>query len=230
MAVLRNRSGVRVDPASEDINVALRQHVISNNDWPFADGAARLHRWADLFNREFRLDLPVPAIAIARLRKGRNGQYRRGRNQLGLRHEIIIDEDHTRSSPTAEVLATLAHEMYHGWQEIHGRPSRGNHHNREFREKIKHIGIIVDQRGANLGYQRGPFTRLLEREAIDISSLQMPDYTMLMPRSHSTRLGSSKLKLWTCGCTKIRAAVTVAARCLRCGGLFEFADSNSPQE
>lgn len=211
-------------PGSENINLALREHVEKTTDWRFAERARELHEWADRFNEMLNLKLPTPAIAIANLRRGRLGQYRRGRNDLGIRHEVIIGEDHLLNSSYAQVLATLVHELYHEWQELRGRPSRGNHHNLEFRERIKHIGIIVDGRGANLGYQRGPFTSILESQGIDTSSLALPDYGAIGRRPRPKLAGSSKLKLWTCGCTKIRAAVAVAARCLRCGGLFEFAD------
>lgn len=214
---------------SENINLALREHVAKTTDWLYAEHARDLHEWADRFNERLNLKLPTPAIAIAKLRRGRLGQYRQGRNDFGLRHEVIIDENHLLSSTYPQVLATLVHELFHEWQELRGRPSRGNHHNVEFRERIKHVGIIVDARGVNLGYQRGAFTAILESLNIDTSSLMLPDYGSLRRRTRAKLVGTSKLKLWTCGCTKIRAAVTVAARCLRCGGLFEFADGGPPR-
>jgi hypothetical protein len=214
---------MRAEP--ERINVALREHVSNASDWQHGERARDLHEWAERFNERLNLNLPTPAIAIGKLRGHRLGQYRQGRNDFGLLHEIIIDEKFLAESTRAQVLATLVHELYHEMQELRGKPSPGNYHNVQFRERIKHIGIIVDSHGANKGYQKGIFTSILESHGVDTSSLKLPDYRALRQNVPANKLiGTSKLKLWTCGCTKIRAAVTVAARCIRCGGIFEFAD------
>lgn len=44
--------------------------------------------------------------------------------------------------PVEEVLATLVHEMVHHWQGHFGSKTRSNPHNKEWGQKMKHIGLI----------------------------------------------------------------------------------------
>jgi hypothetical protein len=222
---IRDQS-LRVEAEPEDINVALREHATNTPDWDFGEQARDLHEWAERFNESLYLSLPTPAIAIGKLNRHRLGQYRRGRNDFGLRHEVVINRNLVVGSE-AERLSTLVHELFHEWQELRGKAGARNYHNVQFRERMKQIGIIVDTRGAHLGYQKGPFTSILESHNVDTSGLGLPDYALLRQNIRTKLAGTSKLKLWTCGCTKIRAAVVVAARCLRCGAVFEFADGCS---
>jgi len=139
-----------------------------------------------------------------------------------MNYEIAIDEHHAESDEFWKPLGTLLHEMLHLWQHIHGAPPRSfafNYHNTQFREKAATLGLIVDRWG-NTCYLPGnsPFFNLLNEYGVTPPSLPPIEKQL----SRMGRSGSSKLKLWECGCpVKVRVAVPhFRARCLVCNSLF----------
>ena len=180
-----------------------------------------MHTWAERFCFRFKLETPVPAIVVERLRR-RFGHFRPSRNNWGMNYEIAIDEHHAESDEFWKPLGTLLHEMLHLWQHIHGAPPRSfafNYHNTQFREKAATLGLIVDRWG-NTCYLPGnsPFFNLLNEYGVTPPSLPPIEKQL----SRMGRSGSSKLKLWECGCpVKVRVAVPhFRARCLVCNSLF----------
>jgi hypothetical protein len=205
------------DPASP-VYRSLEEHQRAE-DWRYRALMAELHRWAEIFDREFTLQVPEVALAIDRLRRDRLGQFRYGHNGLGLRGHITIACHHL-SSPFWNVLGTLLHELLHGWQQAHGRPGCRNYHNKQFRVKARQYGLIVDSRGYTEYEPESPFFRLLERYGVVVVELPAP--TTL-----SERRGGSKLKKWSCRCTppvNLRAAVEIDVTCNRCRQSFRRAD------
>ena len=203
----------------EVINVALRDHQSDVQDWDFSALAADLHRWAERMVVEFKLDIGTPALMFERLR-GRLGHYRRGRNAFGLKDEVAIDEDHARASPYWQVIGTVLHELLHSWQEHSGRPpSRScyNYHNRQFREKARELGLIVDRRGHTQYVPcETPFLGLLSKYGVAVPDIPQP---VFLPE----RRGKSKLNLYECPCgVKVRVGRSrFNAKCLDCCGNFE---------
>lgn len=55
--------------------------------------------------------------------------------------EIALNPEHLNKRPAVETLSTLLHEMVHLWQHHFGTPTRTNHHNREWADKMKSIGL-----------------------------------------------------------------------------------------
>jgi len=206
------------DPHFQDINNVLKEHAASIEDWRYHEFVQFLHEWADRFNRELGLDIKTPAIQIARIRVWALGHYRYGRNGFGLRHQVTFNLRHLER-PVADLLETLLHELLHEWQELCGKPGKGNYHNRQFREKARSYGLLVDHRGRSLGIQAGPFTKLLAQHSVDAFVLPPPQGEF----ARSRPIGKSKLKKWSCGCTNVRAAVEVEALCLKCGAPFQKA-------
>ncbi len=205
--------------SGEPINLQLRTHQATVEDWDFATLIKDLHLWAERMRLEFKLQTPVPALMVERLRT-RLGHYRIGRNALGLNDEIAIDRHHATGNKYWQVLGTLLHEMLHAWQEHKGHPAgpnSHNYHNKEFREKAQSLGLIIDRYG-HTEYPDGdtPFRQLLKKygvEAPEVLKSEPP------PRP---RCGS-RLKLYECPC-HVKARVGRSrfnARCLDCGGLFE---------
>ena len=202
----------------EPINHELKEHALAS-DWTFRSAAAVLHEWATRFNAEFRLGLETPAVAVARLPIATLGTYHHGRNSLGVRHEITLNAKHL-TRPLAEQLITLLHEQLHQWQEQYGnKGGKNGYHNQQFRIMAKRFGLVVDQRGHHACVEPGPFTQLLARYNVDTRMLPLPDE---QPSFVKRPRGTSKLKLWTCtpGCTKVRCAVQLRAKCLKCGAQF----------
>lgn len=206
-------------PRVEQINLDLRRHQASVDDWRYRPTMADLHLWADRFILEFKLQTTTPAIMIEDLRSSRQGQHRRGRNGLGLRHEIVISREHLESDEYWQVLGTLLHELLHAEQEDVGTPGRRNYHNRHFRERAREFGLIVDERGCQeYASASTPFLDLLEKHGV--KAPELPPVTILVPAA-----SRSKLKPWVCGCTPRPIHIQVAisnlrARCLKCGQLF----------
>ncbi|MBX3395551.1 MAG: hypothetical protein KF841_09305 [Phycisphaerae bacterium] len=174
-----------------------------------------LQLWTNRFIAEFKLDIPEVVLSIDALPCTRYGQFREGHNGLGLRGEITLNAKYLDGSrPMWEVLGTLLHELLHGWQQAHGSPGKGNHHNREFREKAAQLGLLIDKKGLT-GYAAfGPFKTLLIQSGIDAPSTETP-VPSRRPR------GTSKLKKWSCACTNVWCAVSdLLADCQECGSPF----------
>jgi len=199
------------------INDEVKKHAILAEDWSYRELAVLLHEWAERFNEEFALGLETPAIQIDRAPRRVIGTYRRGRNGLGLRHEITVNTRHL-DQPLAEILDTLLHELLHEWQDLHGTPGKRNYHNVEFRNKAGSYGLIIDRQGRSLGVAPGLFLNLLGKHGVDTTVL-----TPVATVARKYLSGESKMKKWSCGCINVRAAVELKARCLDCGALFKRA-------
>jgi hypothetical protein len=210
------------DLIEEPINLALREHQKSAQDWRYQTLLAELHTWAERFCFGFRLETPVPAVMAECLRGRVLGHFRPCRNALGLNFEIAIDECHATTEQFWKPLGTLLHELLHLWQHVHGTPPKSfafNYHNTQYREKASTLGLIVDRWGHTCYVpEKSPFFDLLNEYGVTPPTL--PPVEKQLPQIG--RLGSSKLKLWECGCpVRVRVAVpNFRARCLVCSCLF----------
>ncbi|GAB5407168.1 MAG: hypothetical protein Aurels2KO_53990 [Aureliella sp.] len=174
-------------------------------DWVHSPAAVECHKWIDLFNSEFKLEIGRPALRVCKLR-GACGYYRRDHNELGIKNEIAIDTEHFYAGCESreawlDVLDTIAHECLHFWEVAErlkqGRkePS-GNYHTVVFRRKAESLGLLIDERGVSLGIVPGsPFIRLLEEHQVDVSHIEPPAQ---LPSRTTAR---TKLKLWQCCCS-----------------------------
>lgn len=206
-------------PPTESINVAIKNHQSSVQDWRYSMFLADFHEWAKRFDFEFKLNLPLPAIAMDRLGGRRLGFFRFGRNGLGLKHEITIDQNHARSKAYWQVLGTLLHELLHLWQQAHGEPSNSNYHNKQYQEKALSLGLVVDRWGhTRYTPQNSPFLNVLTKYGVKAPEIPALDEQQMLVG----RLNSSKLKLWQCTCpVRVRVARDAfRAKCLVCSSLF----------
>ena len=203
----------------EQINLDLRRHQGSIEDWSCGPTIEDLHVWADRDILEFNLQTTTPAIKMEDLRNGTLGRHRSGRSSLGLRHEITISRDHLENDEYWQVLGTLLHELLHAEQEDAGKPGRRNYHNRQFRERAREFGLLADERGCQqYAHPPTPFLDLLDKYGVKRPALPP---TITMPSTHK-----SKLQPWICGCRPRPIHIQVAirdlrARCLKCGQRFQ---------
>jgi len=182
--------------------------------WHGRDILVFLQDWAERFNVEFKLDVPQVALCIENLPAHIGAYFRYGHNGFGLKGEIAMNERYL-SQPPFEVLGILLHEMLHGWQDANGSPGKGNYHNREYRDKARSLGLLVDTRGRQGYAAESPFKEFLRRLDIQVPAVERP-----LPKERAK--GNSKMKKWSCGCTNVRCAVgTFKAQCLNCGRPFE---------
>jgi hypothetical protein len=191
----------------------LACHQVSEQ-WHGRDVLAFPQEWAERFNVEFKLDVPQVALCIEHLPAHVGGHFRCGHNGFGLKGEIALNARYL-SLPAFEVLGILLHEMLHGWQEIHGRPGKGNYHNREFCAKAKSLGLLVDRRGRQGYAPESPFKEFLKGFDVAVPAIERP-----LPKERAN--GNSKMKKWSCGCTNVRCAVAdLRVQCLKCGQPFQ---------
>lgn len=69
--------------------------------------------------------------------------------------EIALNPLAFAERPVIDILATLVHEMVHLWQHHFGAPGRGRYHNREWAEKMKAVGLLPTDTGAEGGKETG---------------------------------------------------------------------------
>ena len=213
----------------EKINIDLRDHQQSIEDWDHQTLAKDLHIWAERFCLELKLQCTPPAIMLDRLRRCWYGHFRIDRNGFGILNEIAINISHINGGKIDyDNLGTLLHELIHSEQQAlgtDGRASRNrNYHNAAFIERTKGFGLIVNHKG-HQQYVPPPtrFSNLLA-----IHGIELPESTGGQPlerKSPGVTFGSSKLKPWICACKPRPIHVQVAvkdfrARCLKCGELF----------
>ena len=206
----------------ESINLAIRENEKNAPDWELSDLADRLYWWVDYFNFTFFKDqpVPVPVISFERTNVNNLGHYVIGRNAIGVKENININNVHLKR-PLWEILATLLHELTHSWQASYGRPSNNWYHNNEFRSKMREFGIFTNKKGCHIKVG-DPFVAVLKGQGIEFVDVDQSDGIIILPPTVKPK-GKSKLKKWSCGCTNIRVAVKdFEAKCLRCGNLFEL--------
>jgi hypothetical protein len=206
---------------SPGIKEALRAYTTGEAaDWELTTLAAGLHEWAQRLNRTFALNIDTPVLQLQRLQGRSRGSYRPGRNALGLVHQITFKTFYRDAAPAVQI-AALFREVLHEWQSLHGTPGRWHHHNRQFRDKARGLGVEFDRNGRFVGINQGPFTNLLDEHGVDWAVLRQGQGAW--PEGP----GSGRMKKWSCGCTNIRAAVAVQALCQRCGRPFAPAARSS---
>jgi predicted SprT family Zn-dependent metalloprotease len=104
----------------------------------------------------------VPAkVMVTLLRKANMaGHYADGRyshrTDEGRRvAEVAMNPDAFVGRTDEQILSTLAHEMVHCWQYMHGNPARRAYHNKEWAAKMKAIGLQPSSTGAVGGKETG---------------------------------------------------------------------------
>lgn len=246
-----NQEPFAFDLKPEEVDAATNERLrvqASHPEWEHARWANFLHAWFRKINAAFFEDaLRATPIAIERLRSRTLGTYRVGRfrDGLGLARHITLNERLLTSktaarTPTNEVtvikpallVAVLAHEMIHAWEDAKKRKQNGSwYHTTDFRRRAKHIGVPTNANGHYLGIAAsGRLAKLLAEAGIALDGEVVDDDPERRPASQEltpmkaprvTRAGFAK---WTCGCTTIYASagVVVQARCCddRCGSPF----------
>src|SRR5262245_14985603 len=109
-----------------DVYRLLTEHQVQGaTGWTFSEVMQELHRWAEVFRVEFKLEVPARPLRVARLRWNCLGHFNPGFNDFGLLDEIALDDFHLRRRLAEglwfEALGTLAHELFHFWQKLHGK-------------------------------------------------------------------------------------------------------------
>ncbi len=204
--------------AARSIYVELAAHQRTEN-WRSQETITWLQAWADRLNVAFKFHIPRLVLNVDRLPCNVLGHFRAGHNGLGLEGVIAINAKYVGMLEEWELLGVLVHEMVHAWQACHGTVGKRSHHNREFRDKARELGLIVERNGVTGYTAESPFKDLLRRFGVGAPEVE------IAPRSR-VRNGDSKLKKWSCGCTNVWVAVAgFSAKCGRCGNVFVRVDT-----
>lgn len=111
------------------------------------------------FNRTiFSGSLPACLITIQRKSKAYgffcSGRFAQTQDHAVKADEIALNPSHFINRTAEETLSTLVHEMAHLWQHHQGKPSK-SHHNKQWAEKMKAIGLYPSSTGAPGGKETG---------------------------------------------------------------------------
>jgi hypothetical protein len=210
---------VKPSARSEPVTLAIREHQGAVEDWPYAALARQLHCWVEIFDSQFKLQLPsYPVLKFAPLRNA-YANYQAARGELGTKDNITFNT-HELARDVPLLLATLCHELLHLWQTYHGTPGKGNYHNVEFRSKARACGLVVDDRGCHSGYTQ-TFAAVLAKYGVETGPL-VDEFAVSQLRLYRAAHRDLKMKRWWCGCTNVRCATDLDASCNRCGGTFRL--------
>jgi predicted SprT family Zn-dependent metalloprotease len=147
-------------------------------------------------------------------------------------HELSLNPDGFHGQTDQQVCQTLVHEMAHLWQHMHGKPSKGGYHNREWAAKMKSIGLYPSNTGKPGGKETdnqmmdyvipsGPFKKSfaeLKKWRLNLQSA---------PRSGSTSGGTNSKTKFTCPSCQCNAwgKPDLIIGCLQCGAPMKAAQS-----
>jgi hypothetical protein len=166
---------------------AFAAHQIRET-WDCHKVLTELQRWSEIFHFEFNLEIPELSLCVDWLPRRRLGQFRYGYNGFGLRGQIAINRRYLGRREFWRHLGTLLHEMIHAWQQAHGKPGKGNFHNKEFRRKAQGCGLVIDHRGVTQHQGPSRFIDLLNCHGIIV-----PELSRIVLQNER---GASKLKTW----------------------------------
>ena len=113
----------------------------------------------DFFNAELFAG-SLPQVLVTLQRKAKMGGYFSpdrftGRVDESAAHELTMNPDYFSGQNDEYILAVLAHEMAHVWQQSHGTPPRKCYHDREWAAKMKEIGLHPSTTGEPGGKETG---------------------------------------------------------------------------
>lgn len=205
----------RATPARDyETSLQLRDYQTGLEDWRFAGLASELHRWVEILDAEFKLELPAyPVLRFAPLRNA-YASYAWFRTELGTRDNITFNSHELARDPSL-ILRTLCHELLHLWQHYRGQPSKTNYHNVQFRAKAMACGLSVQPSGCTSGHTE-IFTAVLAKYGIDMKPLAAE------MRLWGAGRREQKMKKWRCGCTTVRCATALQATCRQCEHPFRL--------
>jgi hypothetical protein len=127
---------------------------------PTVQAYGEMRQAYDYYNNQlFAGTLPPCLITLYRLRRAL-GHFCRSRfvrlaDGSEFTDEIAFDPAHFLGCDLEQVLSTLAHEMTQLWQHHFGKSSRSGHHNREWAERMKSIGLCPSSTGQPGGKETG---------------------------------------------------------------------------
>jgi len=145
-----------------------------------------------------------------------NSKWQYKKKEIG---EINICAEELNKNP----IETLVHEMVHYSNSCEKIEDCNAHqyHNKAFKTKAESYGLNVEKNGRH-GWG---LTKLSEKLETTIKGISI-DYKVfdLFRKENITIVAPTKMKKYSCGCTTIRCATDLHAKCLKCNNEFEERD------
>ena len=179
---------------SKNINTAIKDHEISENDWYFNKYARDCYLWMGRFNKEFfNSKLTMAVLSFERSRITTLGHYVTERNAIGVNDNINLNSIHLCREKW-QILSTLLHEMVHQYQRRLGsfsdkeKVKGNNYHNKEFLDMTESFGLIHNKKGQRIAPPTGRFVSFLKKYNVEITK----------EKHYERKVGISKLKKYIC--------------------------------
>jgi len=167
---------------------------------------------------ELKHDRPIITIQTKGRQKQALGWHWTDKWEIGKKSisEINICAEDLNKNP----IETLIHEMAHhanSCDKIEDCNNSG-YHNKAFKTKAESYGLNVEK----LGRHGWANTSLSDKLKGILNTLKI-DYKVfeLYRKEHLTITAPTKMKKYSCGCTTIRCATDIQAKCLKCNNNFE---------
>ncbi len=179
-----------------------------------------LERISDALTKHFNVKASRPLITIQT--KGRSkhllGWYGKKRWKIGKKElpEINICAESLNKNP----VETLVHEMVHyhnSCEDIEDCNSQ-QYHNKHFRTRAETYGLNVEKDGRR-GWSITSISPKLQ-SILDTIKINKKVFSLYRQVKKSTP-AITKAKKFSCGCTNVRCAVDLEAKCLKCDNVFE---------
>lgn len=199
---------------------AIVKHQRDADWWANHDDLEMLRDAVSPFIKEFNLRvkdavyMSVPLIRIERMNVRTMGAYRAEADGYAITGTIALNEERLRSLPDFMKLAVLTKMILCAWR--HQSGGKGDF-DRQCRERMKAMGLVINEKGAITIEKGGPFHRLLQKRGIDVP------VASVLPKP--ARKGKTTLQLWSCTCQKCRVGTKeFFALCPMCSEPFRLGD------
>ena len=179
-----------------------------------------LERIYDGLTKHFKVNAIRPIITIQTKGRQKNtlgwygaNKWKSGKKQI---NEINICAENLNKDP----IETLIHEMVHYHNE-HNKVNDCNahqYHNKHFKERAENYGLNVKKEGRH-GWAFTSITPKLQ-EILNKIKVNKKIFSLYRQTQISIKT-PTKMKKFTCGCTNVRCAVNLEAKCLKCNNIFQ---------
>lgn len=199
---------------------AIVEHQRDADWWANHDDLEMQRHFGHLFIKAFNLIvkeaayMAMPLIRIERMNVRTMGAYRPEADGYAIAGSISLNEERLRNLPVFQKLIILVKPLLCAWRHQNG----GNGgFDREARERMKAMGLIITENGSITIDEHGPFRELLEMCGIEVPAVSE------IPRPR--RAGKTTLRVWSCTCQRCRVGTKeFFATCPQCGEPFRLGD------
>ena len=199
---------------------AIVEHQRDADWWANHDDLEMQRHFGPLFIKAFNLIvkdaayMAMPLIRIERMNVRTMGAYRPEADGYAIIGSIALNEERLRNLPVFQKLVILVKPLLCAWRHQNGGDGSFD---REARERMRAMGLIITENGSITIDEHGPFCQLLE-----MCGIEAPAASVFPPPK---RAGKTTLRVWSCTCQRCRVGTKeFFATCPHCGEPFRPGD------